>query len=96
MGGKRTEACGRCSVTTVIDAKEAVDGEEGPGSSDGGESGADAAGADTAATAGQNPFDGERIELSERELTSVVRHEVAIGKLRAKLDSFASRLIYGA
>lgn len=76
MGGKRTEACGRCSVTTVIDAKEAGDEE-----SEGG---------------GRNPFDGERIELEEREVTSVVRHEVAMGKLRQKLDDLATRLIYGA
>jgi hypothetical protein len=76
MGGKQTEACGRCSVTTVIDAKEAVDGESEQG--------------------GQNPFDGERIELEERELTSVVRHEVAMAKLKDRLDRVANRLIYGA
>ncbi|AGN01393.1 hypothetical protein L593_07230 [Salinarchaeum sp. Harcht-Bsk1] len=76
MGGKQTEACGRCSVTAVLDAKEAVDDED-------------------AESGGQNPFDGERIELGERELTSVVRHEVAAGKLKSKLDAFATRVIYG-
>lgn len=30
MGGKRTEACGRCSVSTVLDATESDDG-DGPG-----------------------------------------------------------------
>jgi len=79
MGGKQTEACGRCSVTTVLDAKEAVDDEEGADAESG----------------GQNPFDGERIELEERELTSVVRHEVAAGKLKSKLDRIATRVIYG-
>ena len=27
MGGKRTEACGRCSVSTVLDATESDDGD---------------------------------------------------------------------
>ena len=26
MGGKRTEACGRCSVSTVVDASDAEEG----------------------------------------------------------------------
>lgn len=77
MGGKQTEACGRCSVTTVIDAKDAVDGDE------------------DAEEGGRDPFDGERIELEERELTSVVRHEVAMGKLKRKLDGLATRIVYG-
>ncbi|WP_248517269.1 hypothetical protein [Salinarchaeum laminariae] len=77
-------------MTTVIDAKEAADG-DGQAQTAAGDArdSADQAG-------GQNPFDGERIELPEREVTSVVRHEVAIGTLRAKLDSLASRIIYGA
>ncbi|AUX10782.1 hypothetical protein AArcSl_3176 [Halalkaliarchaeum desulfuricum] len=29
MGGKRTEACGRCSVSTVVDASDAEDGDTG-------------------------------------------------------------------
>lgn len=28
MGGKRTEACGRCSVSTVVDAAGSGDGED--------------------------------------------------------------------
>ena len=28
---KRTESCGRCSVTTVVDATEAIDGDEDEG-----------------------------------------------------------------
>lgn len=77
MGGKRTEACGRCSVTTVLDASEAAENPDAEGG-------------------GENPFDGERIELDERELTSVVRHEVAVGKLTRTLDAIATRLTYGA
>jgi hypothetical protein len=71
MGGKQKEACGRCSVTTVIDATE--DGEE----------------------KAENPFEGERIEIEESEMRSVVRHEVLASKVTDRLDAFASRLMFG-
>ncbi|MEF8779768.1 MAG: hypothetical protein V5A46_03715 [Haloferacaceae archaeon] len=73
MGGKRTEACGRCSVSTVV---EAAGDEEGAGS-------------------GANPFDGERIEVEESTLRSVVRHEVAVAGLRRRLDEWATRFTFG-
>lgn len=79
MDEKRTEACGRCSVSTVVDAA---------GSGSGGES-------DDLATGGGDPFDGERIEVQEDELRSVVRHEVLAGRLKDRLDALATRLIYG-
>ena len=73
MGGKQKEACGRCRVTTVIDATE--DANEGDG--------------------GENPFDGERIEVDESEMRSVARHEVLASKVTDRLDAFATRVIWG-
>lgn len=78
MGGKRTEACGRCSVTTVVDAT-AEDGES----------------AEAAESGGTNPFDGDRIELDESQLRSVVRHEVFFSDVRRRLDEWATRLTFG-
>lgn len=72
MGGKEAEACGRCSVSTVVDTVES-DGER----------------------SGKNPFDGERIEIEESELRSVVRHEVFARKVKDRLDRIAMRLTYG-
>ena len=78
MGGKKTEACGRCSVTTVMDAVESVDdGSEG------------------AESRGRNPFDGDRIELDEDQVTAVVRHEVLAARMKDRLDRIATKLIYG-
>lgn len=74
MGGKNTEACGRCSVSTVMEATESDD-----------DGGAGAA----------NPFDGERIELEEDQLRSVVRHEVLVRRVKERLDGLATRLIFG-
>lgn len=73
MGEKRTEACGRCSLTTVVDATDDEDGESG----------------------GANPFDGDRIELDESELQSVVRHEVLFSRFRQRLDEWGRRLTFG-
>lgn len=74
MGGKQREACGRCSVSAVVDTVEnSEDGEGG----------------------GTNPFDGERIELEESEMRSVVRHEVFVRKVKERLDDIAMRLTYG-
>ena len=73
MGDKQKEACGRCSVTTVIDATEDANEEDG----------------------GENPFDGERIEIDESEMRSVARHEVLASKVTDRLDAFATRVIWG-
>ena len=78
MGGKKTEACGRCSVTTVMDAVESVDD-----------------GREVAESRGTNPFDGDRIELDEDEVTAVVRHEVFAARVKDRLDRIATKLIYG-
>lgn len=72
MVAKQKESCGRCSVSTVVEATGDVD--------DGG---------------GRNPFDGERIELEESEMRSVVRHEVLASRVRRRLDELVTRLIFG-
>lgn len=78
MGGKDVEACGRCSVTTAVDAA----------ASGGDDEGSDGAG-------GVDPFDGERIEVEDDRLRSVVRHEVLSRRVKDRLDDLAMRLIYG-
>lgn len=72
MGGTGKEACGRCSVSTVVELAN-EDGESG----------------------GRNPFDGDRIELEESQLQSVVKHEVLFSRISRRLDEFATKLIYG-
>lgn len=81
MGGKRTEACGRCSISTVMDAAGSGDGEDGGDGEDDGDA--------------RNPFEGARIELQESELRRVVRHEVLVRRVKDRLDDLASRFIYG-
>lgn len=76
MGGKKTESCGRCSVTTVIDATEREEGDETSG--------------------GKNPFDGERIEIEESTMRSAVPHEVAVRRVKNRLDGFVSNLTWGS
>lgn len=75
MGNKKTESCGRCSVTTVLDSAEATRTDDEAG--------------------GTNPFDGERIEIEESTIRSVVRHEVAVRRLKDRLDSVVTRLTWG-
>lgn len=72
MGGKNSEACGRCSVSTVVDAADSEE-EGGP----------------------ENPFEGDRIEIEESEMRSVVRHEVFADRLKSRLDDFANRIMFG-
>jgi hypothetical protein len=69
MTEDKTEACGRCTMTTVIDTVD-----------DGG---------------GRNPFDGDRIEVEESEMRSAARHVVLAGRLKDRLDAWASRFAYG-
>ncbi|WP_435348212.1 hypothetical protein [Haloarchaeobius sp. HRN-SO-5] len=44
---------------------------------------------------GTNPFDGDRIELSDSELRTVNGHVVALGRLKDRLNRWARRLTYG-
>ena len=73
MDDERTEACGRCSMTTVVSMT--TDGDEGP--------------------SGTNPFDGDRIEVSEEEMAVVHRPQLWLGRLKRRLDDAATRLTYG-
>ncbi|USZ66834.1 hypothetical protein NGM10_08825 [Halorussus salilacus] len=72
MDDKRTEACGRCSMTSVV-SMTTEDGDAG----------------------GRNPFDGPRIEVDESEIRAVNRHHVWLGRVKRRLDQFATRLTYG-
>lgn len=69
MTEDKAEACGRCSMTTVVDT---ADGD-----------------------GGRDPFDGDRIELDESELRSASRHVVLAGRVKDRLDAWASRFVYG-
>lgn len=44
---------------------------------------------------GTNPWDGDRIEVDEREMMAVSHHVVALGKLKARLNEWATSLTYG-
>lgn len=66
------EACGRCSMSTVVDVKDEDERE------------------------GTNPFDGDRIELEDRELRRAVPHQLAAGRVKRTLNAVAERIVYGA
>lgn len=69
MGVKdKVEACGRCSMTAVVDVMEGTS---------------------------PNPFDGDRIEVSDAELRAVSRHVVLLGKLKDRLNRWSMERIYG-
>ena len=69
MDSDKSEACGRCSMTTVVDAS---DGE-----------------------GGRDPFDGERIEVDADEMRTVAKPAIVLGRLKDRLDEFATRVTYG-
>ncbi|WP_248895870.1 hypothetical protein [Haloplanus halobius] len=69
MGGKGTEACGRCAMSSVVDAA----------TEDGGD---------------RDPFAGDRIEVAERDLRTV-SPAAWLGRVKRRLDAFATRLTYG-
>lgn len=50
---------------------------------------------DVSSGTGTNPWDGDRIEVDERELRAVSGHVVALGKVKRRLDEWATRLTYG-
>ena len=68
---KDTEACGRCSMTVVVDAVD-DDEENRP----------------------QDPFDGERIEVDEREL-ECIPPEAWMGRVSSRVNEAVSRLVWG-
>jgi hypothetical protein len=65
----QTEACGRCAMTSVVDA---VDDEDN----------------------GSQPFEGERIDVDRSELRTTSLHIVTLGKLKDRLDEWATGIIY--
>lgn len=44
---------------------------------------------------GKNPFDGDRIELEEREVAAVSKHVVYASKLKERLNDWARAVTYG-
>ncbi|GAB6860983.1 hypothetical protein ACFR97_01815 [Haloplanus litoreus] len=73
MGGKDTEACGRCAMSSVVSVASEND--------DGGERERD-------------PFGSARIEVDERQLRTV-SPAAWLGRVKRRLDAFATRLTYG-
>ena len=66
MGGKQTETCGRCAMSSVTGTMEDA----------------------------ENPFDGDRIEVSDRE-ARLVSPGAWFSGLKSRLDGAASRFVYG-
>ncbi|SEA19004.1 hypothetical protein SAMN04488065_2172 [Haloplanus vescus] len=67
MGGKDAEACGRCAMSSVVDATV----EES-----------------------NDPYAGDRIEVDDRQLRAV-SPAAWVGRLKRRLDEYATRLTYG-
>ena len=74
MGGKKTEACGRCAMSSVV-SMTTEDDESEP--------------------VGHNPFEGERIELTEREMELAHKPQILLGRLKRRIDEVATKLTYG-
>lgn len=73
MGGKDTEACGRCSMTSVVEmTNDGADGEE------------------------RDLFGEARIEVDESDLRKASFPAVYLGRLKRKLDEFATAVTYGS
>ena len=75
--GKIKEACGRCSVSTVVEAIGDEDGNRGEHERR------------------PDPFEGERIEVSEETMRRVMFPAVWLGRVKTRLDETATRLVYG-
>jgi hypothetical protein len=69
MDSNRSEACGRCSMTSVVEMTE----DEG----------------------GRDPYGEERIEVDESEMRVAAAPAVLAGRVKRKLDEFATRVTYG-
>lgn len=79
------ESCGRCSLTTLVDAVESPESEAAETDSDAGDSSAGSA---------RDPYAGERIELDERELRIANAPAILAGRLKRRLDEVAHRFVY--
>ncbi|QLG48522.1 hypothetical protein [Natrinema halophilum] len=80
MGGKETEACGRCSMSAVVDVASS------------GEGGDDADGGDE--QGGRDPFGEAAIEVDDETLRRVSPAAWA-GRVTDRVDDIGRRLIYG-
>ena len=72
MTDERAEACGRCTMTSVVDLRE-----------------------DESVREKHDPFAGDRIELSDSELRKASGHVVFLGRLKRRIDEFATAITYG-
>jgi hypothetical protein len=72
MGGKETETCGRCAMSSVVGVASADD-------EDGDE---------------RDPYAGARIEVDEGQLRAV-SPAAWLGRVKRRLDDYATRLTYG-
>jgi len=75
MGGKDTESCGRCAMSSVVSV--ASENEDGDGDE-----------------RRRDPFGNARIEVDERQLRAV-SPAAWLGRVKRRLDEFATRLTYG-
>ncbi|WP_225332856.1 hypothetical protein [Halomicrobium urmianum] len=66
---KDTEACGRCSMTVVVDAVEEKE-------------------------SGHDPFEGDRIEVDEREM-QCASPDAWISRVSSRIDDAVTRLAWG-
>jgi hypothetical protein len=74
MGGKDTETCGRCAMSSVVGVTSADDDEE--------------------SSAARDPYAGDRIEVDERQLRAV-SPAAWLGRVKRRIDDYATRLTYG-
>jgi len=75
MEDERSEACGRCSMTSVVNIT--------------------ADGKTAEELAARDPLGGPRIEIPEDELRRVSRPQVALGRLKDRLNALATEFVYG-
>ncbi|RCU47222.1 hypothetical protein DU504_07845 [Haloplanus salinus] len=71
MGGKDTETCGRCAMSSVVGVASADDEDDE-----------------------RDPYAGARIEVDERQLRAV-SPAAWLGRLKRRLDDYATRFTYG-
>ena len=71
MGGKETETCGRCAMSSVVGVASADDEDDE-----------------------RDPYAGARIEVDERQLRAV-SPSAWLGRVKRRLDDYATRLTYG-
>lgn len=72
MDSNKSEACGRCSMTSVVGMTESDDEDRT-----------------------RDPFGEERIEVPESEVRKAAAPAVLAGRVKRRLDEFATRITYG-